>query len=421
MRKVGLLTFLLFLPTSAFPKVHYIKVEGPIGPAVADFIEEALEVAREESSNLLIILLDTPGGIDASMRDIIKVIEYSPVPVVVFVFPPGARAASAGTFILMASHIAAMAPGTSIGAAHPVMLGGRKVPKEMQEKLVNDAVSYIKSLARKHGRNAKWAELAVRKSATLTPGEALRKRVIEVIASSVEELLQKVDGRVVKTAFGTVKIKVKGKEIVEIPMNARLRVLKVLSDPNIAYILLMIGMWGIFFELSHPGTILPGVIGAVSLVLGLFALQTLPVNWAGLALILLGLILFILELKITSYGLLTFGGIACLALGSLMLFKSPDPFLRASWGVIIPSVATTSCFFIFAISMALKAQLKKPMLGFEGLSGKEGIALTDLIPSGKVLVAGEYWDAETDGQTIRKGEKIKVKGSKGFKLLVLKE
>ena len=402
-------------------RVFFIRVDAAIGPVIADFIETSLEVARKEQASLFMILLDTPGGLDLSMRTIIKVIESSPVPVIVFVYPVGARAASAGTFILMSSHIAAMAPGTSVGAAHPVMLGGGQMDETMKKKVENDAVSYIKALARKHGRNEQWAEKAVRESATLTPEEALQEKVVEVVANDPSQLLEKINGMKVHTAFGEVVIDTKGMVLTEIEIDVRRKALKILSDPNIAYILLTIGVWGIFFELSNPGSVLPGVVGAISLILGLYSLQTLPVNWAGLALIVVGLVLFILEVKIVSHGLLTMGGVLCFLLGSLMLFKSPEPFMRASYHVIISSTLATTAFFVFALTMAVRAQLKKPMLGFEGIIGLEGKAISEINPEGRVFVYGEYWNAiSEDGEMIPQDTSVKVTGVKGLKLLVKK-
>ena len=398
--------------------VDVIKINDAITPAVADFIRTSIEQSLKDGAECLVIEMDTPGGLDLSMRDIIKDMMNANIPIVVYVAPSGARAASAGVFITLASDIAVMAPGSNIGAAHPVAMGG-KMDRTMTEKVVNDAVAYIESIAEKKGRNVKWAAQAVRESVSITETEALKIKIIDLIAKNMDDLLTKIDGRTVEKAGRTFKLNTKGAKINYLEMGFRDRFLAALSNPNIAYILMMIGLVGLYFELSNPGAIFPGVIGGICLILSFFALRTLPVNYAGVLLILLGVILFIAEIKITSYGLLSVGGVISLALGSIMLFESPVPYLRASLVVIIPTVIVTAAFFIFAVTMTIRAYMAKPATGMEGLLGEVGTAATRIAPEGKVFVHGELWNAYADG-TIEEGQKIRVVKAEGLKLKVEK-
>jgi membrane-bound serine protease (ClpP class) len=412
--------FLLSLPwspTAQEKQVNVIKINDAITPAIADFIRKGIELSVKDRAECLVIQMDTPGGLDLSMRDIIKDMMNADIPIVVYVAPSGARAASAGVFITLASDIAAMAPGTNIGAAHPVAVGGGKMDRTMAEKVVNDAVAYIESIAEKKGRNVKWAAKAVRESVSITETEALRIKIIDLIAKDLDDLLAKVDGKTVEKSRRTIKLATKGLKTKVVEMDFRERFLAILSNPNIAYILMMIGLVGLYFELSNPGAIFPGVIGGICLILAFFAFRTLPVNYAGVLLILLGVFLFIAEIKIPSYGLLTVGGIVSLALGSIMLFESPLPYLRASLAVIIPTVIFTAAFFIFAVTMTVKAHMAKPATGAEGLVGTVGRATTRLAPEGKVFVHGEFWNAYTDG-TIEEGEKVRVLKTEGLNLKV---
>jgi membrane-bound serine protease (ClpP class) len=351
------------------------------------------------------------------MRDIVKSLLNSKVPVFVYVSPSGARAASAGAIITVAANIAAMAPGTNIGAAHPVGIGIGKMDEVMVEKVVNDAAAYARGIAAQRGRNAEWVEKAVRKSVSVTAEEALRLRVIDFVAPDVESLLNQADGKEVILASGKTVLKTKGAVVNRKKMGFRERVLTTISDPNIAYLLMLIGLAGLYFEFAHPGAVIPGVVGGISLILAFFALQTLPVNYAGVLLILLAIILFIAEVKVVSHGILTIGGIISLILGSLILYESPDPALRVSLAVMLPAVALISLFFVAVISLAVKAQLRKPETGMEGMVGKEGVAITAVHQEGKVLVGGEYWNAESV-RGISEGSRIKVLGMKGLKLIV---
>ena len=417
---LGMLLMAIPWPLAAQKKqVDVIKINDAITPATADFISKSIEQAVKNRAECLVIQMDTPGGLDMSMRDIIKDIMNADIPVIVYVAPSGARAASAGVFITLASDIAAMAPGTNIGAAHPVAVGGGKMDRTMADKVVNDAVAYIQSIAEKKGRNAKWAAQAVRESVSITETEALKIKIIDLIAKDLNDLLEKIDGKTVEKPRGKIKLATKGLQTNVLEMGFRQRFLAVLSNPNIAYILMMIGLAGLYFELSNPGVIFPGVIGGISLILAFFAFRTLPVNYAGVLLILLGVFLFVAEIKVASYGLLTIGGLVSLTLGSIMLFESPIPALRASLTVILPTVLFTAAFFFFAVTMAVKAQLAKPATGAEGLVGEIGVAQTRLSPEGKVFIHGEFWNAYTD-EAIEEREKIRVLKTEGLTVKVEK-
>jgi membrane-bound serine protease (ClpP class) len=401
-------------------QVRVVKIQATINPTIAEFITSSIQKSASAGDEAIIIELDTPGGLDTAMRDIVKVLLNPPLPVVVYVHPSGGRAASAGTLITMAANIAAMTPGTNIGAAHPVNIGGTEVSKEMIEKVTNDAVAYIKGLAEKRGRNVEWAEKAVRESASIPAEEALKLNVIDILATDLDDLLKQLDGRKVVTAKGEVTISTKGARTVIEEMGLGRKILNAISDPNVAYILMMLGLYGLFFELANPGAIFPGVIGAICLILAFYAFQTIPVNYAGVLLILLAIVLFIAEAMVTSYGILAMGGIVAMFLGSLMLFESPLPYLRASMQVIIPTVLVTAGLFIVAITFAVRAQFRRAVTGAEDMIGQIGEAKSRIAPSGKVFVAGEYWNAESE-DVIEEGEKIKVTAIEGMKLKVARE
>lgn len=410
--KLASLITLLFLvsPCRLFSEsrqVQVITIDGVINPVVAEFIIKAIKSSVSENAECLIIQMDTPGGLDLSMRSIIKEMMNADIPVVVYVSPSGSRAASAGAIITLAAHLAAMAPGTNIGAAHPVALGGGKMEDEMAAKVENDAAAYVESIATKRNRNKEWAIKAVRESVSITEKEALKIKVIDLIASDLTDLLTQIDGHKVSTALGDKTLFTKNASTTRIEMGLREKILDTLSNPNIAYILMMAGLLGLYFELSNPGAIFPGIVGGISLILAFFAFQTLPVNYAGILLILLAVILFILEIKVTSFGMLSVGGIIALFLGSLMLFDSPAPFLRVSLDIIIPVVAVTSGLLILAISLAIKAQRRKPTTGKEGLLGEIGVAKSTIDPQGKVFIHGEYWDAISD-EPIPEGTRVKA-------------
>jgi len=395
-------------------EIYIIKVSDAIGPGVADFIKGGIKKANDNNAACVIIQLDTPGGLADAMRDIVMAILGSGVPVVVYVAPSGARAASAGVMITIAADIAAMAPGTNIGAAHPVGIGGKKIDKTMSEKVVNDMVAHVKSIAEKRGRNVEWVEKAVRESVSATETEALKENVIDIIAKNMDDLIRQINGRKVGDKGVLVLNNVKRTVLEE---GLRTKILKTISDPNIAYILLLIGLAGLYFELSHPGAVFPGVIGGISLVLAFFALQTLPVNYAGFLLIFLALIFFILELKITSYGMLSIAGVVSLLLGSIMLFKGSSPDLGVSWRVILPTVGLVSAFFVVLAGMVFKAQVSKPRTGADGLAGELGVAKSNIDPEGKVRVHGELWKA-VSAEPIARGDRIRVVSVSGLVLKV---
>lgn len=407
---------LLLAPLPSAADVMIVRAGGVVNPVMAEFLSTSIDEAGEQSSEVLVIELDTPGGLDASMRTIVQKIISSKVPVVVYVSPSGARAASAGVFIVLSSHIAAMATGTNIGAAHPVGIGG-EMDKTMLEKAENDAAAYIRSLAEKRGRNAEWAEKAVRESVSITNAEALELNVIDLVAPDVDSLLKTINNRVVETALGKQAISTKGVKVQYKEAGIRYKILNFISDPNAAYILMLLGFYGIFFELTNPGSIFPGVFGAISLILAFYSFQTLPVNYAGIILIVLGIILFILEIKVVSFGLLTIGGIFSMTIGSLMLFESSQPFFRVSLLVILPAVVLTALFFSIIVALAVKAYRRRPATGMEGMVGMEGEAISDIHEKGQVFVHGEIWSAQSD-VFIKSGEKIIVEKVDGLKLKI---
>lgn len=420
----SLLTACCLLLTVSHPafagEIHYLTVDGIVSPVMSEFIVKSIEAAAKENVEALIIQLDTPGGLDLSMRDIVKAMLSSDIPIVVYVAPAGSRAASAGVFITYAAHIAAMAPGTNIGSAHPVAMGGEKMDETMMKKVENDAVAYIKGIATKRHRNAEWAENAVRKSVNIPAEEALKLKVVDLIAQDKQMLLAAIDGKKVEVVSGQRVLNTARAEVKDVEMGLRHRILNAITNPNVAYILMMIGLIGLYFELSNPGLILPGVVGAISLVLAFYAFQTLSVNYAGLLLIGLAALFFIAEIKVISYGLLTVAGIVALTLGSLMLFESPLPFMRVSLWVILPTVLSITAIFFGAMYYALKIRRKKPISGAEGLVDEIGVANTDIENEGKVFIDGEYWEAWSDAP-IKTGEKVKVVEVKGLRLKVQKK
>jgi len=401
-----LMTILAVTAAAQARQVDVIRAEGVIGPVTTEFITESLDRAVQDGSSCLIVELDTPGGLMDSMRSIVKAFMSSPIPIIVYVAPSGAQDASAGVFITLAAHVAAMAPGTNIGAAHPVTMG-QEMDETMSEKITNDAVSYIRGIAEQRGRNADWAEAAVRTSESVTAGEALDLGVIDLISESRQALLDSLDGLVVETAQGSVTLETRGATIRELQLGFRYRVLNIISNPNVAYILLILGFYGLFFELSNPGAFLPGIAGGICLILAFFAFQVLPINYAGLLLILFAIILFIAEALTPTFGFLTTGGIIAMILGSLMLIGSPAPFLRLSWQIVVPVTLATAAFFLFALGMALRTRLRKPTTGKRGLIGEIGVAETRLNPDGKIFLHGELWNARCP-EVIRKGDKVRV-------------
>ncbi len=410
MRIKTLLLVLLLCPVFAGAAVVKITVAGPIQPVTAEYIVRAIDRADREGASLVILSLNTPGGLDSSMRQIIEKVVNARTPIACYVSPSGARAASAGFFIGIACDIFAMAPGTSTGAAHPVGLSllGQGMDKTMEDKVTNDAASYIKTLAEKRGRSVKAAEDAVRLSVSYTEQEALKAGVVDLVARSDAELIAALDGRTIRRfGGGTETLSLKGQPIVDVPMSFRQRFLMTISDPNLAYILLIIGLLGLYFEFAHPGAVLPGVLGGICLLLFVFAMQILPINYVGLLLILLAIVLFILEVKVHGFGALGIGGIAAMIIGSLMLIKGP-PFLRPGLQVVLPVALGFSLILIFLVTIVVRAHRRRAVTGKEGMVGETGTARTDVAPEGKVFVHGELWDAETMGPPVHAGEKVRV-------------
>ena len=401
----------------AEPFVALATYDGVINPVSAEYLHDALVWAEENGAQALVVALNTPGGLDTSMRLIIKDLTGATIPVVVYVSPSSGRAASAGVFITMAAHVAAMAPGTNIGAAHPVNMGGGEMDNTMKEKVENDSVAYIKSIAQQRGRNAAWAEDAVRKSVSVTEREALKLKVIDLVAEDVPALLKQLEGRTINLPSGPMILKTAGASVREFPMGLRLEWLKAISDPNIAYLLMTIGTIGIIAELYSPGAILPGIVGAISLILAFYSFQSLPVNYAGVLLFLLGIVFFILEASVTSYGLLAIGGVISMLIGSVMLIKTDAEFLRISWSVIVPVVTLAALFAFVIVGLGVKAMRRQPMTGREEMVGLVGIVKTALAPQGQLAVRGELWEAVSD-QPLRPGDEAEVTAVDGLRLRV---
>ena len=412
--------------------VMLLTIDEAIGPATDDYIERALEAAASQRAELVVIRMDTPGGLDSAMRGIIKNITNSAVPVASFVSPSGARAASAGTYILYASHIAAMSPGTNLGAATPVQIGGFKPPEPkgmpkkdepvdesdksaMKQKIINDAVAYIRSLAELHGRNQDWAEKAVREGASLPASEALSLNVIDIIAAGLADLLKQVDGREVVVLGHKRTLHVAGLPTRELLPDWRSRFLSVITNPNVAYILMMIGIYGLILEFSNPGAIVPGTVGAISLLLALYAFQLLPINYAGMALILLGVALMVGEAFEPSFGILGIGGVVAFVFGSIILIDTKAPGFGIDISVIVTFAASSALIFIFVIGMAMKARRKKVVSGLEELLGGEAIVINGFEQQGTVSIHSEHWQAHSK-TPLNDGQLVKVIGIKGLTL-----
>jgi len=405
--------------------VDVITVNGVIDPFTAQYVGRGMDIAQGDGAQCLIIQLDTPGGSDTSMRDIVQKMLNSSVPIVVYVSPGGARAGSAGVFITLAADIAAMAPGTNIGAAHPVAMPGTELTGVTEEKATSDAAAYVRGIAEKRGRNAEWAEKAVRESASIIAREAVEYQVVDLIADDLTDLLDKIDGREVITAAGPVTLRTRGASVRTIGMNFAENFLHVIVDPNIAYLLLSIGTLALVAEFYHPGAILPAVTGAICLILAFVAFGSLPVNWGGVALIVLAVILFVLDIKVAGF-MLSVGGAIAFVLGSLMLFSpfappSPTmPRLTVSWPLIVLMTATIASFFLFAVSAGLLAQRAKAASGIESMVGATGTAVSDLDPWGTVQVKSELWSAIAEEGPIKMGEQVRVVSAKGVRLRVTK-
>jgi membrane-bound serine protease (ClpP class) len=413
------LALCLILPTRPALAEDFIvaNYEGVINPVAAEYLHDALALAQSSGAQALILKLDTPGGLDTSMRLMIKDMTASSIPVIVFVAPSGGRAASAGVFITMAAHVAAMAPGTNIGAAHPVAMGGGEMDNTMKEKVENDSAAYIKSIAEQRGRNASWAEDAVRKSVSVTEQEALKLKIIDIIAEDIPALLKHLHGRKIALTNGSITLSGAAVTLREFPMGTRLELLKILSDPNIAYLLMSIGTIGIMAELYSPGAILPGIIGAISLILAFYSLQSLPVNYAGALLVILGVVFLLLEISVTSYGLLAIGGLVAMTLGGLLLIKSDAPYLQVSLSFLLPTVTTIGLLIGIVAWMAVKSGRGRSVTGTDGMIGSIGIAKTDLNPRGQITIQGEIWEAISQSP-IRQGELAEVVSIEGLTVTV---
>jgi membrane-bound serine protease (ClpP class) len=398
--------------------VAKLDIEGVISPVTLRLVESAIERAQADGAQALVIRLDTPGGLERSMRAIVQRMLNAGVPVIVYVGPTGARAASAGVYITMAAHVAAMAPATNIGAASPVAMGGG-ADKTMMKKIENDAAAFIRTVATERGRNAEWAEKAVRQAVSVTEREAVKLRVVDFVADSIPDLLDKAHGRTVKTARGPVTLATKGAVVKPIEIGFRDRFLHVITDPNVAYVLMMLGMLGLFFELSTPGAILPGVIGGISLILAFFAFQSLPINYAGLLLILFGIVLFIAEIKVVSHGILAIGGTVAMMLGSIMLFDAPEVGVRVSWWVVVPTVGSTAALFLWVVAAGVRALARRASTGAPGMIGETGVARGALAPEGQVAIHGEIWRAIAEGPPLAEGARVRVVDVQGLTLKVV--
>jgi len=456
--QVLLAAFFAFVPCWSYPTapgatpvIHVIQIDNQIiTPVVQKYVETAIDRAESEHAVCLVIMLDTPGGLMESARAIVKRIMNSEVPIVVYVAPSGSRAASAGVFITLAAHVAAMAPSTNIGAAHPVTLGGmgesmekvikraekgelekgvgegvadkREVVKEEQrspteEKILNDTVAWVTTIAKARGHNEKWAEKAVTESLSLTEEEAVKEHVVDFVAQDLPDLLSQLNGRTVQIKGTTVTLTTAGVAAVTFPMTRWQEFLTVIAHPNVAYLLMMLGILGLIVEFTHPGIAFPGIAGAICLLLALYAFQILPVNYAAVALLILGLALLAAEVKVVSHGLLALGGAICLTLGSVLLFQSPEPALRVSLSVILPMVLTLVCITLIVLNRAVRSLRYPVVTGAQGLIGEIGEAMTDLDPEGTVFVHGENWTART-ATPIPRGEKVRVVRVKGLSLEV---
>ncbi len=402
--------------------VLHLVLATTVDPVAGHRLADALTQARAEGAAALVVSLDTPGGLLTTTREMVQEILASPVPVIVYVAPSGARAGSAGLFLTLAAHVAAMAPGTNLGAAHPVAMpgpgGGGEMGETMKEKVTNDAAAFARTLAERRGRNARWAEGAVRESLSITEQEALKEGVIDLVAPDLTALLEAADGREVEVAGHPVVLHTRGAAVVLVETPFRYRVMGWLANPNIAYLLMLVGIYGLIFELANPGAILPGVAGAICLVLAAFALGMLPLNAAGAALLVVALALFVIDLFVPTHGILTIGGLVAFTLGSIMLFRVPEAMsFGLSWKVVVPATVATAGFFLFAVGLGLKAQRRQAATGLEGLVGEEGEARSALDPAGKVFVHSELWNARATAP-VAAGTRVRVVAIRGLELTV---
>jgi membrane-bound serine protease (ClpP class) len=441
---IGAMAAISMLPTSAaaVERAVVLEIDGVIGPALADYVVRAIHDMKPSDTRLVILRMNTPGGLDTSMREIIRMILSSPIPVATYVAPSGARAASAGTYITYASAIAAMAPGTNLGAATPIRLGGlpglpggapeqpaekknhdkagddNRAPADTEtRKAVNDAVAYIRSLAELHVRNAEWAAEAVRSAVSLPASEALKLHVIDVIADDITDLLRKIDGRTVMIDGKSQPLATAGLAIVAIAPNWRTDLLAAVTNPNVAFILLLLGVYGLIFEFLNPGMVAPGLVGGISLLVGLFALNMLPINYAGAALVLLGIGLMVAEAHIGSFGVIGVGGIVAFVIGAIMMFPSGAPGFHLSLSVVAAATVVTAAFFLLALTLLLRSRRRPVVTGREALIGAEGEAVAWHYEEGRVRVKGEIWRARAAGP-LHPGARVRVIDRDGLVLVV---
>ena len=413
-----LFLFLLLLLGISQAKVFVAQWKEAVTPLMVDYVKRSVNRAEREGGTIFILELNTPGGLESSMREVIQEFQRTPIPVVVYVYPPGGRAASAGAIITISADVAVMAPGTNIGAATPVQMTGERMDEAMREKVMQDMLAFVRSIAKEKGRNPEVIERMVKEAISLTPEEALKEKVIDFIATDRADLLKKLEGKSVKKHGKEIVLKTEGVQLVEVGKSLREELLSVITNPTVAYMLLLIGFYGIFFELYNPGSIIPGTVGVICLLLGLYGLGVIGINWLGLLLILAGILLLILELVTPAFGGLAIAGAIALALGSLILISPDSPYGDIPISVIATMVAITVAFFLFAGRLGLKAQKLKKMLGTEELVGMQGEAYTDFVEGkGKVFIHGEIWNAVSD-EPIRRGEQIVVEEVKGMVLKV---
>ena len=422
MRKIWFILLMGLLSVVSAGTILVLDFEGTVDPPMATYITRGIDRANLENAEAVLIVMDTPGGLLSATKSIVQKILNSRVPIIVYVYPSGSRAASAGAFIVIASHVAAMAPGTRIGAAHPVGIGMfSDTSAVMREKVTQDAAAWIRSIAKLRGRNVSVAQEFVLSSQSITASEALKLGVIDTMAKSIDELLQMLEGKVVTVNDEPDTLHTARANIVEIKMPPQQKFLHKILDPNIAYLLLMLGLLGIAIELQHPGAVVPGVVGVISILCAMYAFQILPVNYVGVLLIIAGIIMFILEVKMPGFGVLFTGGLVSILFGSFMLTASNEPALRIDWWTIIPVVAFFSVLFLFIVTKAVLIHRKPPKTGMEGLVGEMGEVIEHISPkkTGRIFVHGEIWNARSN-QNIKRGEKVKVIGVKGLVLEVEK-
>jgi membrane-bound serine protease (ClpP class) len=416
-RLILIVTLLLGAPPlqvhAADPVVHLLPYQGAITPVSAEYLVDGIAEASSEGAAAVLIELDTPGGLDTAMRAIVKAELNADIPVIVYVAPSGSRAASAGAYITMAAHVAAMAPGTNIGSGTPVGMAGAVVDSTMTRKVVHDAIAYLQSIAEQRGRNVELARRIVEDAENLSASRAVEENVVDLVSESRRSLLEQIDGRLVQLADREHRLETAGAIIESRPMSARQRFLRALVDPNVAYLLFLLGIYGIFFELANPGSLAPGILGGISLILALYAFQSLPTNYAGVALLLVGVIMFILEVKVTSFGALTLGGLVAMVLGSMILFDTPGDWARLSLRVVLPVVLLSAGFFVLCVWLVVRGQRRAVITGGRAMVGEIGRVVEPIgAAAGKVVVHGEMWSARSD-EPIDVGDRVEVEAIEG--------